>query len=325
MSTRHSSLTRRALVQIDLAFWYLHAHFAQLAALAAPTLMAVFVVAAGLVSIMQVWSLPGFALRSLRDCRSDHCDVAGCLYAAAERRLCLAPRVRFAPRRRENAFDSAWSRLRQIGPRGRAAFLLLFSLVYLPWPAAVVFLAPQMRRRRRSHYLRMSGECFTVPQPTAEGRHRDPRVGPALSRHLSRDGPALFLPRIVVGLARPPRRKLDLALAGRQSVDCRGAGLAILISGVAVGWCISMTLLYREVRIVREGEFLRDKIEQMRREFLAAQPSEIRSAMNAYLVALVLSFVTFTCAAGWRPRAGGDSSAGRRAGRPGDGGRSPRF
>jgi hypothetical protein len=48
----------------------------------------------------------------------------------------------------------------------------------------------------------------------------------------------------------------------------------VLISAVAVGWCISMTLLYREVRIVREGEFLRDKVDELRREYLAAQPSE---------------------------------------------------
>ncbi len=47
---------------MDLAFWYLHADFSQLAALATPTLVAVFGMAVVLVSITQTWDLPGVLL-----------------------------------------------------------------------------------------------------------------------------------------------------------------------------------------------------------------------------------------------------------------------
>src|SRR5580692_2780380 len=62
MTSRHTSRTRRALVQMDLAFWYLHAHFGQLTLLAAPTIVAVCGIAAVLVAILQNWDLHPFLL-----------------------------------------------------------------------------------------------------------------------------------------------------------------------------------------------------------------------------------------------------------------------
>ncbi len=44
---------------MDLAFWYLHAHFTQLAALATPMLVAVFAMAVVLVSITQTLGSAG--------------------------------------------------------------------------------------------------------------------------------------------------------------------------------------------------------------------------------------------------------------------------
>ncbi len=84
----------------------------------------------------------------------------------------------------------------------------------------------------------------------------------------------LFLPRIVLAT----QGRLVESSASRWLFDnlwiVEVLGSAALVSAIAVGWCISITLLYREVRVVREGEFLRDKISQLRRELLAVNPAE---------------------------------------------------
>ena len=87
----------------------------------------------------------------------------------------------------------------------------------------------------------------------------------------------LFLPGL------PSPRKVAWSKAARRAwmLDnlwiAEVLGSAALLSAIAVGWCISITLLYREVRIVREGELLRDKLGQLRQELLGlnrAEPAE---------------------------------------------------
>jgi hypothetical protein len=81
-------------------------------------------------------------------------------------------------------------------------------------------------------------------------------------------GLLLFMPRIVLSA----QGRLVASSASRWVLDnlwiVETLGSALLVSGIAVGWCISITLLYREVRIVREGELLRDEIGKLRQELL---------------------------------------------------------
>jgi hypothetical protein len=81
-------------------------------------------------------------------------------------------------------------------------------------------------------------------------------------------GLLVFLPRILLS----SQGRMVESVSSRWLVNnlwiVEMLGCAVLLTAVAVGWCISMTLLYREVRIVREGEPLRDKIQQLRQELL---------------------------------------------------------
>jgi hypothetical protein len=84
----------------------------------------------------------------------------------------------------------------------------------------------------------------------------------------------LFLPRLVLST----QGRLVESSASRWVLGnlwiAEMLGSALLVSAIAVGWCISITLLYREVRIVREGELLRDEIGKLRQELLAVNAPE---------------------------------------------------
>jgi hypothetical protein len=273
MSTRHSSLTRRALVQMDLAFWYLHAHFAQLAALAAPTLIAVFVVAAVLVAIMQVWSLPGILLYVLYAIVVPTVVMWVAVFMPLPSAVFAWHRASGSLPETRECFRFCLSRLRRLVPVAVWLFFtyfLWFIFLGLPllyfWPRtcaapAIALFEDERRVFQRSRRLLKEDIAIRVLALLY--------FGIFLAMAL-----LLFLPRILLAT----QGRLVESVASRWLVDnlwiAEVLGCAILISGVAVGWCISMTLLYREVRIVREGEFLREKIEQMRRELLGGNSFE---------------------------------------------------
>ncbi len=272
MTTRHSSLTRRALVQMDLAFWYLHAHFAQLAALATPTIVAVFGMAVVLVTVTQTWDLPGVMLYAL--------------YAIIVPTIVLwlgvflpLPSAVFAWRRASGTLPETGECfqfcLRRMGRLIPVALRLFVS--YFLW--FVFFGVPLLYFGPR-----------TCAAPAIALFEEERRIFPRSKRLLKEDTAIyilaalylgiflallllLFLPRIFLATqGRLVESSISRWLADHLWIG-EALGCAVLISAVAVGWCISMTLLYREVRIVREGEFLRDKIDELRREYLAAQPS----------------------------------------------------
>jgi hypothetical protein len=273
MTTRHSSLTRRALVQMDLAFWYLHAHFAQLAALATPMLVAIFAMAVVLVSITQTWDLPGVLLYGL--------------YAIVVPTIVLwlgvflpLPSAVFAWRRASGTlpetgecFQFCVQRMGRLIPVALRLFVYYF-LWFVFFGVPLLYFGPR-----------------TCAAPAIALFEDERRIFQRSKRLLKEDTAIYILAALYLGIFLAlllllflPR--IFLASQGRlvESSTSRwladhlwigeALGCAVLISAVAVGWCISMTLLYREVRIVREGEFLRDKVDELRREYLAAQPSE---------------------------------------------------
>jgi hypothetical protein len=272
MSKRQSQ-TRRALVQMDLAFWYMHAHFAQLAALGAPTLLAICVIAATAVTITRTWEVPAVLLYVL------YALVVPTLVVWVGVFLPL-PTAVFAWRRASGSLPdtgecfryclSRWRRLLPVAVRLFFIYLLSFLLFGL----LLLYFGPR-----------------TCAAPAIALFEEDRRVFQRARRLLKEDiairllallyfaillalGFLLFLPRIVLAT----QGRLVESSASRWLFDnlwiVEVLGSAALVSAIAVGWCISITLLYREVRVVREGEFLRDKISQLRGELLAVSPPE---------------------------------------------------
>jgi hypothetical protein len=255
---------------MDLAFWYLHAHFTQLAALATPTLVAVFGMAVVLVSITQTWDLPGVLLYVL--------------YAIVVPTIVLwlavflpLPSAVFAWRRASGTLpetrDCFQFCLRRLGRLTPVALRLFFTylLWFLFFGVPILYFGPR-----------------TCAAPAIALFEDERRIFQRSKRLLKEDTAIrllavlyfgiflallllLFLPRIFL----MTQGKLVESGTSRWLADHlwigETLGCAVLISAVAVGWCISMTLLYREVRIVREGEFLRDKIQELRREYLTDQ------------------------------------------------------
>jgi hypothetical protein len=53
----------------------------------------------------------------------------------------------------------------------------------------------------------------------------------------------------------------------------------LLICGLSVNWCLSLTLLYSEIRHVREGELIRRHLEQLRAQFVRRPESVAEGAV----------------------------------------------
>jgi hypothetical protein len=273
--SQRPSLIRRAVIQMDLAFWYLHAHFAQLAILALPTLIAVFAIAIVVATIIQTWELPGV--------------LAYVLFAIVLPTLAMwvavfapLPSAVFAWRRANGTlpetrecFAFCWQRggrLTRVGVRLFFSYLWWFILFGIP----LLFLWSR-----------------TCAAPAVALFEDDPRIFQR-SRRLLKEETAihllaalyfavfvalalfLFLPRIALSI---PSQILATSTS-RWLTDHLWIpemfGSGILVSIMAVGWCISMTLLYRDIRFMREGEILRERIDEVRDELLGASPLESR-------------------------------------------------
>jgi hypothetical protein len=272
MSKRHSQ-THRALVQMDLAFWYLHAHFAQLAALAAPTLMAICGIAGTAVTITRTWELPGFLLYVL------YAIVVPVMVVWVGVFFPL-PAAVFAWRRASGSLPETGECFRYCLSRWRRLLPVAVRLFFIDLLSFILF-----------GVLLLYFGPRTCAAPAVALFEEDRRIFQRARRLLKEDiairllallyfaillalGFLLFLPRIILST----QGRLVESSASRWLLDnlwiAEVMGSAVLLSAIAVGWCISITLLYREVRIVREGELLRDKIDQLRRELLAVNPAQ---------------------------------------------------
>jgi hypothetical protein len=275
VSKDRSSLIRRSLVQMDLAFWFLHAHFVPLALLAVPTLVAIIGITGGLVLVERAWELSAplsFALYAIVvPTLVTWVAVFAPLPSAVFAWRCAAGSL---PEARE-CFAFCWKRS---GRLARVATRLFFS--YLVWFVLLGF--PFLFLWAR-----------TCAAPAVALFEEDPHIFRRSKRLLKEEmaihllaalylgiflavGILVFLPRGFLMAARMMETSTSRwLLAHLWIVELFACG--VLASIIAVGWCISMTLLYREIRLVREGEPLREQIAGLQRELLGADRTQLGS------------------------------------------------
>ncbi len=266
MARAKTSLLRRILVQTDCAFWCIHDHLDVLAYLALPTLAALLTGALVLVGVWRTWDFP-VAVDVL---------IAGLLVPFLL--LCVftmlpLPCAVFAwkaalgePATASECFSQCWHRAgRLLGVFVRLVPLWLISLVLfgLPllwlWPrtclAPLVALFENERR-----IFRRSGRIIRED------------LGVPLMGFLY-----LGMGIVLSGLVVLPRLLFGTQVLGAHLVDARWRSLildhlwifetmsvAILLTGIAMSWWITLTLVYHDIRWIREGEQLKHRIALLR-------------------------------------------------------------
>jgi hypothetical protein len=266
MARPKTSVLRRILVQTDCAFWCIHDHVDVLAYLGLPTLAAVLTSGLMLVGMWRTWELPAlvnFAIATVLvpfvtlfiftalplPCAVFAWKTAG--GEAATAKECFS----FCRRRAG----------RLLGVLVRMGLLWLVSLLLfgLPllwvWPKTclaplVALFEDEPRIFRRSR--RILREDFGLPL-----------MG------------LLYLGMGIVlgGLVVLPRLLFGTPALGAHLIDARWRpaivdhlwvfetmSVAILLTAIAMSWWISLTLVYHDIRWVREGEYLKRRIALLR-------------------------------------------------------------
>jgi hypothetical protein len=270
MAREQASLVGRTFVQVDRAFWCIHEHLDVMVPLALPTLGAMAAAAVILIGVWRTWELPGWAdfligavaLPWVALIVFTVLPLPGAVFAWGQAGgQTLTPRECFAwCGRRAGRLFSVFARL---------APVWLLSLVFLGVPLLWVW--PR-----------------TCLAPLVTLFEDEPRVF-RRSRRILREGLAvyvlggLFLGMAVVlgGLVATPRLILATPALGAHVLEARWRRLvldylwvfeslsaAVILTALAMSWCITLVLLYHEVRWVREGEDLRQKIRQLRGKVL---------------------------------------------------------
>ena len=280
MNRQHSSLVRRALTQMDLAFWYLRAHPTELFVLGAPTLAALSLVAVAVVAVIQTWELPGIFSYVL---------FAIAVPTVVTWIVVLAPlpcavfawgRASGSPPAPGECFAFCRRRLRRLlGVSLRLFFscllwYMLFGLlilVYFPRSCVAPVVALFEENRRISERCRrLLKEDLAVR--VLAGLY----LGVLLALAF-----LLFLPRLWLilqdAIGQTPNSALETPVS-RWIWDhlwiAETIGSGMLLSAMAVSWCISITLLYRDIRVEREGELLRGRVAQLRRDLFGERTTE---------------------------------------------------
>jgi hypothetical protein len=266
MARPRRSVLRRILVQTDCAFWCIHDHVDVLAVLGLPTLVALLASALALVGMWRTWELPGVVNYVIAAVLVPF--VALCVFTALP-----LPCAVFAWKAAVGEPATAFECFAWCWRRGGRLFwvffcllalwlgsLLLFGLPLLwVWPrtclAPLVALFEDERRifRRARRILR---EDFGVP----------------LMGFLY-----LAMGIVLGGLVVLPRLLLGTPILGAHLLDARWRpaivehlwifetiSVAILLTAIAVNWWISLTLVYHDIRWIREGEDLKRRIALLR-------------------------------------------------------------
>jgi hypothetical protein len=266
MARPSTSLLRRILVQTDCAFWCIHDHLNVLAYLALPTLAALAGITVAAVAVWRTWAFPVVV----------NVAIAGWLIpflVLFTFSVLPLPCAVFAWKTAGGETATAaecysWCRRRAgrlLGVLVRLGLLWIGSLLLLGipllwvWPrtclAPLVALFEDERRifRRSRRILR---EDYAVPL-----------LG------------ALYLGMGVVlgGLVVFPRLVLQTPALGAQLLEAQwrplvvdqlwifeAMSVAILLTGIAMSWWISLTLVYHDIRWIREGENLKRRIAEVR-------------------------------------------------------------
>jgi hypothetical protein len=266
MARAKTSLFRRILVQADCSFWCIHDHLDVLGYLGLPTLGALTVSALGLVGIWRTWDLPvevNFLIAMVG------CPFLALFIFTAFPLPCAVFAWKAACGEEATARECfAWCLRRSgrlLGVLVRLSLiwlgsLLLFGLPLLAiWPRVcltplVALFEDDRRIFRRSR--RILGEDTSV----ALIGFLYLGMGIVL-------GGCVFFPRFV--LATPELGSHLLDERWRPMVldhlwIFETMSVAILLTAIAMSWWISLTLVYHEIRWVREGEALKRRITLLR-------------------------------------------------------------
>jgi hypothetical protein len=271
MARPKTSLLRRILVQTDCAFWCIHDHLDVLAYLGLPTLAALLTGALALVGIWRTWDFPAVV---------DFLIAAGLVPFLALFLFTALPLPCAVFAWKAAGGETAtvgecfsWCRRRAgrlLGVLIRLGLLWLVSLLFfgLPllwvWPRTcltplVALFEDEPRIFRRSR--RILREDYAVPL-----------MG------------SLYLGMGIVlgGLVVLPRLLLGTPMLGAHLLDARWRpaivdhlwifemmSVAILLTAISMSWWISLTLVYHDIRWVREGEDLKRRIASLRAKLAA--------------------------------------------------------
>jgi hypothetical protein len=271
MARPKTSLLRRILVQTDCGFWCIHDHVDVIAYLALPTLAALVTCALVLVWMWRTWDLPvpvdiviaggvvPFLLLFIFSALPLPCAVFAWKTAEGE------------PATVSECYAWCWHRKGRLASVFfRLGLLWLGSLLLAGIPLLVVW--PRT--------------CLTPLVALFEDERRIFRR----ARRLLRDDSgvtlmgALYLAMggVLGGLVVLPRLLLGTNALGANLLDARWrpavvdqlwvfetTSVAILLTAIAVNWWISLTLVYHDIRWIREGEGLKRRIALLRARLAA--------------------------------------------------------
>lgn len=272
MARRKTSPLRRVLIQTDRAFWCVHDHLNVLSILSIPTFAAILLGLPALIGVSATWELPAeaklfmgvvvlpfwaifvfttfplpCAVFAWKAARGESATVGECFA------FCL---------RRSN---------RLLWVLFRLSFLWLGSLLLLGlpllwlWPRTclaplVALFEDEPRIFRRSR--KMLREDFSVEW-----------IGFLFLGMGLVLGGLLLLPRLVLGT---PMLGAHLIETSRSAQILEylwifeAISVAVLVVAIATSWCISLTLVYHDIRMLREGEDLKRRIAAARETIMVA-------------------------------------------------------
>lgn len=266
MARPKTSLFRRILVQIDCAFWCIHDHLDVLGFLALPMLGVLIVGSLAVVGVWRTWELEPWV----------NILIGGLVVPFLVLFIFTAlplPCAVFAWKAAEGedatageCLSACWRRAgRLFGVFFRLAFFWLFSLVLCGLPLLAIW--PRT--------------CLT---PLVALFEDTPRIFNRSRRIIGEDFGVSVIGLIYLGmgivlggLVALPRLLLATPMLGSHLLEDRWRSvvldylwifetmsIAVLLTAIAMSWWISLTLVYHDIRSVREGESLKRRVALLR-------------------------------------------------------------
>jgi hypothetical protein len=266
MARPKKSLLRRILVQTDCAFWCIHDHLDVLAYLILPTLAAVVTTALLFVAMFRAWHLPGPVIFLIA---STIVPFATLLIFTVLPLPCAVFAWKTAngqPATVAECFSWCWRRPgRLLSVLIRLSLLWIVSLLFLGLPLLWIF--PRTCMAPLVALFEDERKIFRRSQ-----RILREESGVALLNLLY-----LGMGIVLGGMIALPRLLFGTPMLGAHLVEAswlpmildrlwifETMSIAILLSAIAMSWWISLTLVYHEVRGVREGEIIKRRIALLR-------------------------------------------------------------
>jgi hypothetical protein len=266
MARPKRSFLQRILVQTDCGFWCIHDHVVVVAYLALPTLVALVASALGFVWVWRTWDLPTlvdvvvaavvmpFLLLFIFSALPLPCAVFAWKTAQGE------------PTTVGECYAWCWRRMgRLLSVFFRLGLVWLVSLIFAGIPLLVVW--PRT--------------CLT---PIVALFENDRKIFRRARRMFRDDSVVTLMGAIYLGMGLVlggllvlPRLLISTPMLGANLLDARWrpaiteqlwifetTSVAILLTAIAVNWWITLTLVYHDIRWIREGEGLKHQVALLR-------------------------------------------------------------